>query len=74
VRYLLAKDTGKLVIRDDSNEQDGVHQLFSGAFALIRNPPAHKKVQYTELEAWQAINLIDFLLSLLQQAKPRGTR
>jgi len=73
VRYALAKDTGRLVISDISNEQDGVFQLFSGAFAFVRNPPAHKKMQYTELEAWQTINLIDYLLSLLRQAKPRET-
>jgi len=71
VRYALAKDTGKLVISDIPNEQDGVFQLFNGAFAFVRNPPAHKKVQYTELEAWQTINLIDYLLLLLRQAKPR---
>ena len=73
VRYALAKDTGKLVISDIFNEQDGVFQLFSGAFAFVRNPPAHKKVQYTELEAWQTISLIDYLLLLLRQAKPRKT-
>jgi uncharacterized protein (TIGR02391 family) len=71
VRYALAKDTGKLVISDIPNEQDGVFQLFNGAFTFVRNPPAHKKVQYTELEAWQTINLIDYLLLLLRQAKPR---
>jgi uncharacterized protein (TIGR02391 family) len=73
VRYALAKDIGKLVISDISNEQDGVFELFSGAFAFVRNPPAHKKVQYTELEAWQTISLIDYLLLLLRQAKPRET-
>lgn len=73
VRYALAKDTGKLVISDISNEQDGVFQLFSGAFAFVRNPPAHKKVQYTKLEAWQTISLIDYLLLLLRQAKTRET-
>jgi hypothetical protein len=73
VRYALARDTGKLVISDIPNEQDGVFQLFSGAFAFVRNPPAHKKVQYTELEAWQTISLIDYLLLLLRQAKPRDT-
>lgn len=73
VRYALAKDTGKLVISEVPNEQDGVFQLFSGAIAFVRNPPAHKKVQYTELEAWQTISLIDYLLLLLRQAKPRET-
>lgn len=71
VHYALNKNSGRLVISEHSAEQDGVHQLFSGAFAFVRNPPAHKKLRYTEIEAWQAINLIDYLLSLLQQAKPR---
>jgi len=74
VRYALVKDTGKLVITDNSNEQDGVFQLFNGAFAFVRNPPAHKKVQYDELEAWHIISLIDYLLLLLRQAKPREIR
>ena len=73
VRAALHKDSGRLVISDASNEQDGVYQLFSGAFAFVRNPPAHKKIQYSELEAWQTINLIDYLLSLLRQAKKRET-
>jgi uncharacterized protein (TIGR02391 family) len=73
VKAALEKDNGKLVLSDVSNEQDGVYQLFSGAFAFVRNPPAHKKIQYTELEAWQTINLIDYLLSLLRQAKKRET-
>jgi hypothetical protein len=73
VRYALAEGTGKLVISDIPNEQKGVFELFSGAFAFVRNPPAHKKVQYTELEAWQTISLIDYLLLLLRQAKPRET-
>jgi uncharacterized protein (TIGR02391 family) len=71
VRYALEKEKGKLVISEEPNEQDGIHQLFSGAFAFVRNPPAHKKVQYTEQEVWYTIGLIDYLLSLLGQAKPR---
>ena len=73
VKAALDKDSGKLVLSDVPNEQDGVYQLFSGAFAFVRNPPAHKKMQYSELEAWQTINLIDYLLSLLRQSKKRGT-
>jgi uncharacterized protein (TIGR02391 family) len=63
--------SGKLIISDHPAEQEGVHMLFRGAVQFVRNPPAHKKVQYTELEAWQTISLIDYLLLLLRQAKPR---
>ena len=71
VHYALDKDSGRLVISGHPAEQEGVHALFSGAFAFVRNPPAHKKLKYTEVEAWQVISLIDYLLSLLRQAKPR---
>jgi uncharacterized protein (TIGR02391 family) len=71
VHYALDKDSGRLIISEHPTEQDGVHALFSGAFAFVRNPPAHKKLKYTEVEAWQVISLIDYLLSLLRQAKPR---
>jgi uncharacterized protein (TIGR02391 family) len=71
VRYALAPNTGKLILSDEPNEQDGVFQLFSGAFAFIRNPPAHKKVQYSEIEAWRIISFIDYLLLLLKQVRQR---
>jgi hypothetical protein len=71
IKSALASNTGMLMISESPNEQEGVFQLFTGAMAFVRNPPAHKKVQYTEREAWQTISLIDYLLMLLGQAKPR---
>jgi hypothetical protein len=71
VSYALNKESGKLIISSHPAEQEGVHLLFLGAFAFVRNPPAHKKIEYTEVEAWQVISLIDYLLSLLGQARPR---
>ena len=71
VRLAFSKESGRLIISEVPAEQEGVLQLFSGAFAFVRNPPAHKKVQYTEMEVWHKVSLIDYLLSLLRQAKPR---
>jgi uncharacterized protein (TIGR02391 family) len=71
VDYALQKDSGRLIISEHPAEQEGVHMLFRGATQFVRNPPSHKKLQYTELEARQAVGLIDYLLSLLRQAKPR---
>jgi hypothetical protein len=71
VDYALMPQSGQLVISDHPAEQDGVRMLFRGAVQFVRNPPAHKKVQYREIEAWQTINLIDYLLMLLKQTKPR---
>jgi len=71
VDYALQKDSGRLVISEHPAEQEGVHMLFRGAVQFVRNPPSHKKLRYTEFEARQAVSLIDYLLSLLRQAKPR---
>lgn len=73
VDYALTPKSGRLIISDHPAEQDGVRMLFRGAVQFVRNPPAHKKVQYSELEAWQTIGLIDYLLLLLRQAKRRKT-
>jgi uncharacterized protein (TIGR02391 family) len=71
VDYALDPDKGMLVISDHPAEQAGVQYLFRGAIQFVRNPPAHKKIQYTKKEIWYAMNLIDYLLSLLGQARLR---
>ena len=71
VDLALRKESGRLVISEHPAEQEGVHMLFRGAVQFVRNPPMHKKLRYTESEAWGAVGLIDYLLLLLQQAKPR---
>lgn len=71
VDFSLLPNSGRLIISDHPAEQEGVRMLFRGAVQFIRNPPAHKKVQYAELEAWQAIGLIDYLLLLLPEARIR---
>ena len=70
VDYALMPDSGKLIISEHPAEQEGVRMLFRGAVQFVRNPPSHKKLRYTELEARQAVGLIDYLLSLLRQTKP----
>lgn len=69
VDYALRKGSGKLVLSENPAEQEGVHMLFRGAVQFVRNPPSHKKLKYDELEARQAVSLIDYLLSLLRQIK-----
>jgi len=69
VEYAFTPKSGMLTIRDHPAEQDGVKLLFKGAFQFVRNPPSHKKIQYSEIEARQTVTLIDYLLSLLRQAK-----
>ena len=71
VDYALKKDGGRLVISEHPTEQEGIHMLFRGAVQFVRNPPMHKKLQYTEAEVRGAIGLIDYMLLLLQRAKLR---
>ena len=71
VDYALLPVTGQIIISENPAEQDGVHKLFRGAVQFVRNPPSHKKMLYSEIEAVKAIGLIDYLLLLLGQAKSR---
>jgi uncharacterized protein (TIGR02391 family) len=71
VDFAFKEKSGILIISDRPAEQEGVQMLFRGAVQFVRNPPAHKKMQYTELEAWQTISLIDYLLLILQQVRRR---
>jgi len=71
VDFALNKNTGKLVISENTREQEGVHLLFRGAMQFVRNPPSHKKLSYSDFEAWHAVGLIDYLLFLLKQARLR---
>ena len=69
VDYALKNDTGKLFLSERPAEQEGIHMLFRGTARFVRNPPSHKKLKYSELEARQTVGLIDYLLSLLGQTK-----
>ena len=71
VEYALSPHSGRLVFSEHPGEQAGYEMLFKSAFAVLRNPPMHRKVQYTEQEVRRAIGLIDYLLSLLGEARPR---
>jgi uncharacterized protein (TIGR02391 family) len=71
IDYALTPNSGKLIISENPSEQEGVRMLFRGALQFVRNPPSHKKLQYAEAEALQAINLVDFLLQLLNQVELR---
>jgi len=72
VDFALNKESGQLVISDHPSEQEGVHMLFRGSLMYVRNPPSHKKMLYSQLEAVRSVELIDYLLFLLAQARSRA--
>jgi uncharacterized protein (TIGR02391 family) len=58
----LAKQLG-----DTLSEQEGLRELYSGAFKLFRNPTAHGVVEYSAAEGKAIIGLVDLLLRLLKR-------
>jgi uncharacterized protein (TIGR02391 family) len=49
-------------------EQDGLRELYSGAFKLFRNPSAHGVVHYHSSEGKGIIALVNLLLTILSRA------
>lgn len=45
-------------------EEQGLYFLFMGAFNWLRNPPGHKKVEYTKEEAIKVVLFTDYLIKL----------
>jgi hypothetical protein len=66
-------EKGRLIFSDNPTEQEGIRMLFRGAIQFIRNPPMHKLIDYQEGSAKTLIRLIDSLLVLLEEGKPRIT-
>lgn len=64
-------EKGSLIFSDHPGEQEGIKLLFRGAIQFIRNPPMHKMIEYQEGSARTLIRLIDSLLLLLEDGKPR---
>lgn len=50
-------------------EQQGLRELYSGAFKLFRNPTAHGVVNYTSTEGIAIIGLVNLLLGIIAQAE-----
>jgi uncharacterized protein (TIGR02391 family) len=72
-RCLSPKD-GKLVLSEVAAEQQGIHQLYRGTIGFFKNPTSHRIIQeYDVTRARQVVGLIDTLLAVLRDAKPRRT-
>ncbi len=67
-------EKGSLIFSDHAGEQEGIKLLFRGAIQFVRNPPMHKLIDYQEGSARTLIRLIDSLLLLLEEGKPRNDK
>jgi len=53
-------------------EQEGTRALFAGAYAVLRNPPGHRRVGYDELsEAAEAVQTASLLMRVLDRVEDR---
>lgn len=70
----LNANNGKLVFPTCAvtAEQSGIHGIFRGAVAFLKNPSSHRTVNYDDRHVTiQAIALADFLLNILSTSKMR---
>ena len=58
VNYALAPNSGILQLDTHQNEQVGLRNLFSGAYAYFRNPTAHRLIEYDEFSAHAIIAMV----------------
>jgi hypothetical protein len=50
--------------RSVKSERDGLNQLYRGVFLWFRNPPGHRKVEYSKEDAVKMVLFIDYLIRL----------
>ena len=76
--YVFSPEKGPLSkqLGHSRSEQEGLREIYSGAFKLFRNPTAHGVVDYEPAEGKAIVGLVDLLLRLLRRAEelpPPGT-
>ncbi len=62
---------GTMTLSDHDGEQEGVRMLYRGAIQFIRNPPMHRLIEYPEETAKVLVRMIDSLLLLMEEGKPK---
>jgi uncharacterized protein (TIGR02391 family) len=65
--------TGKLTDGSAAKgEQDGMRNLFAGAYAVLRNPTGHREVRYDDVsEAADAVQTASLLMRILDRIGQR---
>lgn len=53
-------------------EQDGMRDLFAGAYAVLRNPAGHREIDYDDVsEAAEAVLMASLLMRILDRVEAR---
>jgi len=53
--------------RNVKSEEEGLYFLYRGAIQWLRNPPGHKKVEYSKEETVKIILFVDYLIKLFEK-------
>jgi uncharacterized protein (TIGR02391 family) len=71
--YAFGGDHPKLVVSEDSSEQEAAHLMYRGATGFIRNPFHHRLIEDVSRErVLQILGLVDYLIYVAQTATPAG--
>jgi hypothetical protein len=52
-----------------AGEQQGLLHLFKGAFLFVRNPTAHRRIDYSPAEAEAIVDLVDLCLRVISSGR-----
>jgi uncharacterized protein (TIGR02391 family) len=74
INLAFAPHSGKLQLGTSESEQLGLRNFFSGAYAIFRNPSAHRFVKYTAFSALTIINMVAMMEETVRSLKPKKKR
>lgn len=73
INYAFSPQTGALQIAGHPNEQVGLRNFMSGAYAFFRNPSAHRAVKYDAFSAAAVVAMVAMMAKIVTQLAARDT-
>ena len=74
INYAFAQNDGKLQIGGGESEQRGLRNLVSGAYAVFRNPAAHRQAQFDEFSVSAVVNIVVLICDLAQSIRQNSAK
>lgn len=66
IDLITAAQNADVFDRKNQAESQGLNMLFRGAFQWMRNPPSHRKINYSKEDAFKIILFSDYLIKLFE--------
>jgi hypothetical protein len=74
LNYAFSPKSGVLQIEGHPNEQAGLRNLMSGAYAFFRNPSAHRNVKYDEFTACTIVAMVAMMTGIVTNLSSKHTK